>query len=139
MVKVFPGSPINLESILKITEGQLALIKANEKKIKAFCKDHHVSHTYYTDEGGTNVSKIGINIADENMIEDTIKDIKEKHNKLIAFVDSLDKPNDKGNVCLTMTETEKGIIVEGDIHPLRAAFLLFTMYHENREKYDSNK
>lgn len=139
MVKVFPGSPINLESILKITEGQLALIKANEKKIKAFCKDHHVSHTYYTDEGGTNVSKIGINIADENMIEDTIKDIKQKHSEFLAFIDSLDESNDKARVCLTITETKQGIIVEGDIHPLKAAFLLFMMYQKNRKKYDSNK
>jgi hypothetical protein len=90
MVQLIPNKGMypSLESTLTLTEGQLAKIKANEKKFINVCKDLNIAHTYYEDENGNIVSKTGhmIRKACDAMMAST--ELHEKHCKLLEIVDS---------------------------------------------------
>lgn len=118
MVKMIPGNGvINLESTLEITEGELALIKANKKKVNALCKDLGVSHTYYQTEQGNIISKIGYSIKDETNAVHVVDELKEKHVSLIREVDEWavkdDKANDDENPLSILAKQVRDVV--GDI------------------------
>jgi hypothetical protein len=91
MVQVTSNSPVNIESILAITEGQAEAIKANPKRMKALCKDFHVCHTIAQDENGNIVSKIFRPITNNEMIKEYIKELEDSHAKILLKVDGWEK------------------------------------------------
>lgn len=79
---------VSLESVVKITEGQLDKIKAYPKEVKRALKDLHVSHIYAKTEDGEITSKMGMNTTGTDDILEDVEKLKNLHEKFIAWVDA---------------------------------------------------
>lgn len=79
---------VSLESVVKITEGQLDKIKAYPKEVKRALKDLHVSHIYAKTEDGEITSKMSMNITGTDDILEDVEKLKNLHEKFIAWVDA---------------------------------------------------
>ena len=137
MVQLTSNAPINLESVLEISQETSDKIKKFSGEVEQMQKDLNIKVLVATTEGGTVFSTAGRTYKKGNVVEEST-DVEKCHIKFLQAVYELpDEEAEKSDeesddVKLTITRRRCTVKVEGNMPPKEAIFHLFNVLTDEK-------